>query len=126
VHRHRALLLANLVGLATSALVAVLLVPDHGAKGAAIATLAGEGVLAVVYTLTLLGPDRRLRVSAWVVPKVAVATGAALALALVPGLDGLLLVLAATGVYFAVLALVRGIPSELYMAFLEGRSREPS
>jgi O-antigen/teichoic acid export membrane protein len=126
VHRHRALLLANLVGLATSALVAVLLVPDHGAKGAAIATLAGEGVLALIYTLTLLGPDRRLRVSAWVVPKVAVATAAALALALVPGLDGLLLVLAATGVFFAVLALLRGIPSELYTAFLEGRSREPS
>jgi O-antigen/teichoic acid export membrane protein len=126
LHRHTALLTANLLGLATSALVTVALVPDHGAKGAAIATLAGEFVLAAVYTVALLGRDRRLRPSAWVVPKAAVATAAALALALVPSLTGLLLVLAATVVYFAVLWILRGIPSELHEAFLEGRGRAAS
>jgi O-antigen/teichoic acid export membrane protein len=123
LHRHRALLLANLLGLATSALVTIALVPDHGAKGAAFATLAGEFVLAVAYTVALLGPDRRLRVSVSVVPKAAVATAAAFALALVPGLTGILLVAAATVAYFAVLWILRGIPSELHEAFLEGRGR---
>jgi len=52
-----------------------------------------------------------------------VATAAAFALALVPGLTGILLVAAATVAYFAVLWILRGIPSELHEAFLEGRGR---
>ena len=123
LHRHSTLLIANLLGLGTSALVTVLLVPDYGAKGAAIATLAGEFLLAAVYTIALFGRDRRLRVNARVVPKVAVAAAAALALTFVPGLTDVLLVLAATAVFFGVLWILRGIPSELHEALLEARGR---
>jgi O-antigen/teichoic acid export membrane protein len=126
LHRHRELLLANLLGLTTSGVVTAALVPSYGAKGAAIATVVGEFLLAVVYTLALLGPDRRLRVTIWVVPKVAAATAAALALALVPGLTDIPLVLAATAAYFGVLWALRGIPTELHEAFLQGRGRKPA
>ncbi len=124
LHRHRALLLANMVGLAMSGLLTALLVGPYGAKGAAIATVGGEFTLALAYTVALLGRDRRLRVSVGVIPKVAAAAAAALALALVPGLDRLPLVLAASAAYFAVLWAVRGIPDELHSAFLERFSRK--
>jgi len=123
LHRHSTLLVANLLGLATSAVVTVLLVPGHGAKGAAIATLAGEFLLAAVYTVALFRGDRQLLVNARVVPKVAVAAAAALALAFVPGLTDVLLVLASTSVFFAVLWILRGIPAELQEALLEARGR---
>jgi O-antigen/teichoic acid export membrane protein len=122
LHRHRALLLTNLLGLVTIAAVTVALVPPLGEKGPAIATLVGESVLAIAYSIALLGSDRRLRVKVGVIPKVAVAAAAAASVALVPGLDGLLLVLAATGVFFAVLWIVRGVPSELHEAFLQSRA----
>jgi O-antigen/teichoic acid export membrane protein len=119
LHRHRALLLSNLLGLGTIGLATSLLVPAYGAKGAAIATLLGEFVLALSYTVALLGRDRRLRVSVGVAPKTAVAAAAALALALIPSLRGLALVAAATAVYFLVLGALRGIPDELLTAFRE-------
>ncbi len=117
LHRHKALLFANLIGLATSGLLTVLLVPDHGAKGAAVATLAGESALALSYTFALLGRDRRLRVEIGVVPKVAIALAVALSFALVPGLERLALVAASSAAYFAVLWVMRGIPKELFAAF---------
>jgi O-antigen/teichoic acid export membrane protein len=118
LHRHRALLLANLVGLATSGLTTILLVPDHGAKGAAIATLAGESALALSYTVALLGRDRRLRFEIAVIPKVMVAVAAALLIALIPGLERLPLVVAASAAYFAVLWALRAIPKELPASFM--------
>lgn len=118
LHRHRALLLANLVGLATSGLTTILLVPDHGAKGAAIATLAGESALALSYTVALLGRDRRLRFEIAVIPKVMVAVAVALLIALIPGLERLPLVVAASAAYFAVLWALRAIPKELPASFM--------
>jgi O-antigen/teichoic acid export membrane protein len=118
LHRHRALLLANLVGLATSGLTTILLVPDHGAKGAAIATLAGESALALSYTVALLGRDRRLRFEIAVIPKVMVAVAAALLIALIPGLERLPLVVAASAAYFAVLWALRAIQKELPASFM--------
>jgi O-antigen/teichoic acid export membrane protein len=124
LHRHRVVLLANLLGLAMSGLLTGLLVGPYGAKGAAIATVGGEFTLALAYTVALLGGDRRLGIPVGVIPKVAAATAAALALALVPGLDGLALVLAASAAYFAVLWAVRGIPEELHTAFLDRMNRK--
>jgi O-antigen/teichoic acid export membrane protein len=123
LHRHRPLLVANLFGLGTSALLTALLVPDHGAKGAAIATLAGESMLAIAYSFALFGADERLRVSLSVVPRVAAAAGAAVALVLVPGLHGIVLVVAASAAFFLVLWILRGIPSELHEAFFQAGGR---
>jgi O-antigen/teichoic acid export membrane protein len=118
LHRHRTLLVANLIGLGTSGVLTAALVPSYGAKGAAIATVGGELVLAAIYSLSILGADRRLRVELQVVPKAAVAAGAAVLLWIFSGLGGIALAAAGSVVYFVVLALLRGIPNELHEAFL--------
>lgn len=110
--RHTAILIANAAALLMSAALTLGLVPLLGARGAAIATVAGESTLVVAYGVTLFaGSD--LKVELGFVLKVAVAAGAALLLLLVPGLGSLPLALAATIVYAVVLLLVRGIPREL-------------
>lgn len=119
---HLALLLANALALGTSIVLTVALVPSLGARGAAIATVVGEIGLAVAYAVALL---RRAPGSMplRVVPPVALASGLALALALIPGLRGIPLVLAATVVYFGTLAVTRSIPPELPEALLAWRTR---
>ena len=123
LHRHRTILLANLVGLAASVATTLALVPSFGAKGAAIATVVGEGTLALIYSLAVVRGPQRVRVSLGVVPRTALAVGAAAALLLVPGLHGLGLVLAATAVYFAVAFAVRAMPPEIVASIGEGRRR---
>jgi len=119
LHRHRALLVANLIGLGASMAVTLALVPSLGAKGAAIATVSGEVTLAVIYTLAVLRGPESIRVSLGVVPRAGVAVAAATALLLVPGLRDLALVLAATAVYFAVAFAVKAMPPEIVAAFGE-------
>jgi O-antigen/teichoic acid export membrane protein len=119
---HLALLLANAVALGTSILLTVALVPSLGARGAAVATVVGEIGLAVAYAVALLQKapgEMPLRI----VPPVGLAAGLAVALALIPGLRGIPLVLAATVVYFATLAVTRSIPPELPEALLAWRAR---
>jgi hypothetical protein len=104
------LLLGGLLGL--SAALTLGLVPVLGARGAAVATVAGESTLALTYAITLFaGSD--LKVKLGFVLKVAFAAGVALLLLLVPGLRSLPLAVAACGVYLLVLLVVRGIPREL-------------
>jgi O-antigen/teichoic acid export membrane protein len=119
---HLALLLANAVALVTSIALTLALVPSLGARGAAVATVVGELGLAVAYGVALV---RRTPGSLpWgVVPPVALAGGLAAALALIPGLRDIPLVLAATAVYFGILALTRSIPPELPEALLSWRTR---
>ena len=120
LHRHTTLLVTNVVGLATSIGLTFALVPTLGAKGAAIATLVGELVLAALYMGVLFVRDR-LAVSITVVPVVLAAAGAAFALALVPGLSGIALVAAATVAYFVILFAFRALPVELLEALVERR-----
>jgi O-antigen/teichoic acid export membrane protein len=54
LRRHHALLVANLVALGCAALLAVVLVDAHGARGAAVATVIGEAVLVVAQGTGLL------------------------------------------------------------------------
>ena len=124
LHRHRVLLLANLVALAVAVATTLALVPVLGAKGAAIATVCGEGALAAIYSVAVATGRRPLRVSLTVVPRVAVAVVPAAALVFVPHLNRLGLVAAATVVYFAVVFAVRAMPPELFEAVVEGRRRE--
>ena len=121
LRRHTVLLVANGLALATSVTLTLVLVPELGARGAAVAAVAGESGLAVLYGIALL--RGALGEISWrVVPAVAAATGLALALLLVPGLRGVPLVLAATVVYFATLAVTRSIPPELVAALTAWRS----
>jgi O-antigen/teichoic acid export membrane protein len=122
LHRHGALLLGNLAGLASVVCLTAILVPDHGAEGAAVAMLAADTGLVVLYGIVLFG-SRVVRYDVELVPRIAVAAVAASALALTP-LEGIPLVVAGTAVYWAVLVLLRGLPHEVIDALLRREARE--
>jgi O-antigen/teichoic acid export membrane protein len=114
IHRHAALLVANSIALGGSLLLTLVLVPPFGAKGAAIATVAGEFALAAAYLLAVIRAG--LRVPWRVLPAIAVGVGVVSALGLLTGLDGLLLALAAGALYPIVLLVLRAIPPEVFDA----------
>jgi O-antigen/teichoic acid export membrane protein len=121
LHRHRVLLLGNALALMTAVVLTVLLVPEYGAKGAAVATLVAELELAVLYLIVLFRPGA-FELDFGIAAKVAIATASSAALILTP-LEDVPLVVAATIVYWAVLWLVRGIPAEIRQALGPSRSR---
>jgi O-antigen/teichoic acid export membrane protein len=110
---HRQIAGANLLALATSAVLTLLLAPEEGATGAGVATLVGESVL-MLTTLGLLvhaRPD--LRPHLGVVVKTALALGAGLAAALLSGLPALPATIIAVAVYTGVVLATRAVPAEL-------------
>ena len=110
------LLVANAIGLVLSAAFALLLAPDHGAQGAAVATVVGESALALALGVLLMARRRDLRVELDVLPKVAVATAVGAAAVLIPSLPELVdLVLAGVG-FATVLVLLRAVPPEVWHA----------
>jgi O-antigen/teichoic acid export membrane protein len=123
LHRHAALLIGNLVGLAASIVLTATLVPEFGAKGAAVSTLAAESGLVALYGIVLFG-SRVVRYDFELVPRVIVAGLLAFVLVFTP-LDGIPLVLAATAVYWVVLYVIRGIPGEVIDALLRREPRTP-
>jgi O-antigen/teichoic acid export membrane protein len=114
IHRHAALLIANLIALGGSTLLTFLLVPPFGAKGAAVATVAGEFGLATAYLVPLTRAG--LKVTWRVLPAIAVGVAPVIALALVTPLDGLLLALVGGAIYWIVLLVLRAIPPEVFEA----------
>jgi O-antigen/teichoic acid export membrane protein len=124
LHRHRALLLGNLAGLAAIIVLAAILVPDYGAKGAAVAMVIADSGLVLLYGASLFG-SRVVHYDPELLPRVAVAALLSLALILTP-LRGIPLVVASTLVYWAVLALLRGLPGEVIDALLRRPPRSTS
>jgi O-antigen/teichoic acid export membrane protein len=122
MHRHLILLAANALALTTGIVLALALVPEYGAKGAAVATLVSELELAIVYLVVLFRPGA-FRFGPGIVVKVGVSAGAAVSVAWLTPLEDLRLVLAASVVYWLVLWLVRGIPTEIWHAFLPSHSK---
>lgn len=121
MHRHLVLLVANALALATAVVLALVFVPEYGAKGAATATLVSELELMLVYVVVLFRPGA-FTFSIGSLFKVGGASVAAIALAVLTPLEDVPLVLAASGVYWVVLWLVRGIPSEIWYAFFPSRA----
>ena len=115
----RALLISNALALALSITLTLTLVPPFGAKGAATATVIGEFALALLYAVALFSRGLVSGVSARFVGPVVLAAAPAAALALIPGLGSITLVIAATAVYFLVLSALGAIPAELRAAFSE-------
>jgi O-antigen/teichoic acid export membrane protein len=113
LHRHVALLVCNLASLAVVAGLTLALAPVIGARGAAIATVAGEWTVAISCLLALALAERRLIPRAWpILPRVALAAGLAVAVMLLPlgsvGQTALAMV-----VYFGLIVLLRALPREL-------------
>jgi O-antigen/teichoic acid export membrane protein len=113
LRRHRALLLTNAAALATASALTLALAPGHGAVGAAYANLAGEAALVAGYFLVLRRGEDGARISPELLPRIALATAAGVAVAVVVPAAPLLTAALAGGAYVAVLALVRAVPAEV-------------
>jgi O-antigen/teichoic acid export membrane protein len=113
LHRHAALLVCNLVSLVVIAGLTLGLAPVIGARGAAIATVAGEWTVAISLLLALALASRRLVPQAWpILPRVALAGAAAVAVMLLP-LGAVAQTVLAMVVYFGLVVLLRALPREL-------------
>jgi O-antigen/teichoic acid export membrane protein len=116
IHRHVALLVGNLFGLVIAVVLTAGLVPEFGAEGASVAMLVAESSIVVLYGIVLFG-RRIVHYDLDLVPRIAVATLAAAALAFTP-FGSLVLVIASTVVYWGVLFALRGVPHEVIDALL--------
>jgi O-antigen/teichoic acid export membrane protein len=122
LHRHMAMLLCNLVSLAVTVGVTLSLAPQLGARGAALATVAGEWTVA----LSLLFALARARSTLiprhlGLIVRVALAAGAGVAMVLLP-ISAPARLGAALVAYVAAIVMLRALPREL-RELLPGRSR---
>ena len=113
LRRYSALLISNGLGLVVTLAVSLSLVPSLHARGAAIATVAAELVLASanIVILRRARPDLRLRLSS--IPVALLAAAAGLGAGLLVGLHPVVEVLLATGVYALVLRILGRFPPEI-------------
>ena len=113
LHRHAALLICSLAALLVTAGLTLGLAPVIGASGAAVATVAGEWVLAITLLVALARANRQLvpkprRVG----PRVAFAGGAAVATMLLP-VSAVAQLALAVAIYTAIILALRTLPREI-------------
>ncbi|HTR88924.1 MAG TPA: oligosaccharide flippase family protein [Solirubrobacteraceae bacterium] len=125
LRRHRGLLFANGAALAVSATLTIALASVDGARGAALATVCGESVLALGYLIALVSGDREFRPRLGVVAKVVVAGAPAAALALVPDIPSLVRAIAVLALYGVLIVALRATPPEIF-ELLPARMRRPT
>jgi O-antigen/teichoic acid export membrane protein len=118
LRRHRALLVITGAALAVNAVLVPVLATEHGANGAAAATLVAELVLTGCAALALARIDPALRPSLRVVLRAAPGFGLGCALLAVPGLPTVVAMALATAIYGAGALLLRAVPAEMV---IEGR-----
>lgn len=111
--RYRLVVGANLAALVVSATITVVLAPTLGARGGAIAVVAGEGSLGLVSAVMLIRALPRGWLPVGVLPVAALAGGAAVACGLLAPIEPIVGAVLATGVFLAVLAVCRRVPPEL-------------
>lgn len=122
LHRHRAMLVANLAALLMSVVLTVILARTHGARGAAVASVCGETTLAVLYLIGLIRGSPELRPKLGVAGKVVLAAAPSVAVGLLPSLPALIQPIAALALFAVLIILLRAIPEELY-ALIPSRLR---
>jgi O-antigen/teichoic acid export membrane protein len=115
LHARRQLVVANVVGLATAVGLSVVLIPAWEAKGAAVAMLVAETLLAAWLGVALLSGRADLRPQLRTAAKAIVAVAVAGGIAIMPTspLAGVILGAAA---YLIVLLILRAIPREIWRA----------
>jgi O-antigen/teichoic acid export membrane protein len=121
VREQRALVLVNVLALATVLVLGCTLIPAFEADGAALAASVGETILAVAAMAMLVRARPALRPDLRYVPKLLGAAAAGGACVLLPVPDAVAAVLAA-GVYGGVAWLLRAVPVELLEALARRRS----
>jgi O-antigen/teichoic acid export membrane protein len=120
LHRHRALLLANMAALITGGTLVLTLGASQGAEGAAWASLAGETVLAGGYLIGLVRTRRELLPQAAIVPRTAAAAAPAVLLGL-SDLPAVAATIAALVVFGALALALRVVPEEIVARLLPAR-----
>jgi O-antigen/teichoic acid export membrane protein len=121
IGRMRAVLMANVLALASSIALTLGLAHTLGARGAAVANVAGEAVLGASYAYALLARHRELRVSLAVLRPSLLASAVALATLLLP-VTALLQAILAAVLFIVVLAVLGAVPPEIAEAL---RKRRP-
>jgi O-antigen/teichoic acid export membrane protein len=111
--RYRGLLLANLAAFVVSCAATIVLSNLYGAGGAAIATVAGECVLAVGSVIALAYRHPELRPRLGIVLKVLPAAAPAVAIALLTSVPSAPRAVLALLAYALVIALTRAVPEEM-------------
>ena len=119
--RYRALVSANLLALTAAIAGTVLLAPQFGAQGAAVATVAADATLAIA-CFAVLARSPVLRFDLAIVPKCALSLIAGLIPALVLSLHPLVVFVLSSVAYFAVAHVLGAIPTEVVQAFRRRRS----
>jgi O-antigen/teichoic acid export membrane protein len=123
LRQYRQLLLANALAVTIVTVLALVLIPTYGARGAAIAPTVGEASLGLAYAVSLARSKAHLRLSLRVVPGLAVGLAASLAVSYALPVSSELIRLAAlAAVYFPLLYVLKVIPVEMVDALLR-RSR---
>lgn len=127
LHRTRELLIANLIGLTITVGLTLGLAPGFGAYGAAIASVAGDLILAATYAVALFRVQPDLRPKLAVAARVVTAAAVALLPLLVVDLPSSAAAALVVALYLGLLVLLRTIPPEVVEA-LRGlaRGRGPS
>jgi O-antigen/teichoic acid export membrane protein len=126
LRRHRALLVSNGVAVVVMTVLVLVLASSHGAKGAAIAAVSTEYVLATAYGIALMRPHPDMRVSPHVVPRVLASAAIAVAPVLLLQPPSVVAAIIAVAVYSGAALLLRAVPREVIEAFehlIPGRRR---
>jgi O-antigen/teichoic acid export membrane protein len=110
--RYRGVLAANLAAFLVSCTVTGVLASSEGAVGAALATICGEGVLALGLLIALVHSHPELRPRPGIVIKVGLAAAPAVALALSSASSSPVRLLLTLGVYGVMIVLTRALPGE--------------
>lgn len=124
LNRHRALLVANAVGLAAVVFLSIVLVPALGAEGAAVAVVIAESALAACAALLLRRARGSLLSSAAIIPKTAFAAALAVGAVLLLDVSTLVETIAGVAVYVAALLVLRAVPTELRGALMPPRGAD--
>lgn len=111
--RYRGLLLVNAVAFLVGASLTLILGPEHGAQGVAVAMLCSETTLALGCLCVLVYGRPELRPRVAIVPKVLLAAAPALALALTLPLPSIWKAIAVLAVYGLLIAVTRATPQEI-------------
>jgi hypothetical protein len=97
----------------------LILIPTHGARGAAIAPTVAEACLGIAYAVSLARSDAHIRLSLRVVPGLAISLIASLAVAYaLPVSSELIKLLVLAAVYFPLVYVLKVIPPEVVAALL--------
>jgi O-antigen/teichoic acid export membrane protein len=117
LRQHAALLKASLIALVVAVGLSLPLVPEYGAMGAAIATVAAEATLMVGYAVYLTKAQPDLRPSPLIWGRVFAALVPAVLVGMLVPVPTLVQLALSSAVYFGALQLVGGIPGELWTTF---------